>query len=93
MIHSLAAPILYQNDYIVHNFNAVLDLNDCGSADYSTTIQCNRYYLHIFKLLVDRVPHTQSRILLAEAGISPTKWKKCFLIRMEVGENFKLLIY
>jgi hypothetical protein len=67
---------LSQNDY-AQNFNAV-DLNDRDSADYSTTIRSNRYYLRIYKWLFDRVPHTlyQACCWLAEAGIGPTKWKK-----------------
>ncbi len=44
-----------QADYVA-NYNAV-DRNDRDSADYSTTIRTNRYYLRIFCWALDRVNH------------------------------------
>ena len=44
-----------QQDY-AKNYAAV-DRNDRDSADYSTTIQTYRFYLHIFCWMLDRVVH------------------------------------
>ena len=45
-----------QLEYVKY-FNAV-DRNDRDSADYSTSIRTNRYYLCIMCLVLDRVVHT-----------------------------------
>ncbi len=42
-----------QVDYVA-NYNAI-DRNDRDSADYSTTLRTNRYYLRIFCWALDRV--------------------------------------
>ncbi len=58
-----------QADYF-HNFNAV-DRNDRDSADYSTTICTNRYYIGIFCWALDRVIHATYVIVcnLSKAGM------------------------
>jgi hypothetical protein len=64
-----------QADYI-ENFNAV-DRNDQDSADYSTTIHTNRYYIRIFCWALDRVIHAVYVIVcnLSKAGTGPMRWK------------------
>jgi hypothetical protein len=64
-----------QADY-VKNFNAV-DRNDQDSADYSTTICTNCYYIQIFCWALDRVIHAVYVIVcnLSKAGMGPTRWK------------------
>ena len=44
-------------NYYTNNYNGV-DRNDRDSADWSTTIQTTRYYLHIFCWALDHVVHT-----------------------------------
>jgi len=61
-----------QVDYVA-NYNAV-DRNDRDSADYSTTIRTNRYYLRIFCLALDRVIHAAYVVV-------------CFLINTDIGQE------
>jgi hypothetical protein len=58
-------------------FNAV-DRNDRDSADYSTTIRTNRYYILILCWALDRVLHACYVIVCecAKAGIGPVRWKR-----------------
>ena len=58
-----------QKDY-VEFFNAV-DKNDRDSADWSTSIRTNRYYLRIFCWALDRVVHTTYVIVcaLSDCGV------------------------
>lgn len=65
-----------QAEYIKF-FNAV-DKNDRDSADYSTTIRTNRYYLRILCWMYDRVVHTIYVVItfLAMSGIGREEWKK-----------------
>jgi hypothetical protein len=60
-------------DY-VENFNA-LDRNDRDSANYSTTICTNCYYIQIFCWALDRVIHAVYVIVcnLSKAGMGPTQ--------------------
>ena len=62
-----------QADY-VENFNAV-DKNDRDSADYSTTIRTNRYYLRIFCWCLDRVVHT-TYVCVCYLVFVNTEWVK-----------------
>jgi len=55
------------------NYNAV-DRNDRDSADYSTTICTNRYYLRIFFWALDRVIHAVYIVV-------------CFLIKSDIGQK------
>ena len=61
-----------QADYVT-NYNAV-DRNDRDSADYSTTIRTNRYYLRIFCWALDRVIHAAYVVV-------------CFLIKSDNGQK------
>ena len=61
-----------QADYVA-NYNAV-DRNDRDSADYSTTIRTNRYYLRIFCWALDRVIHAVYVVV-------------CFLVKGDVGQK------
>jgi hypothetical protein len=61
-----------QADYVA-NYNAV-DRNDQDSADYSTTVRTNRYYLRIFCWALDRVIHAMYVVV-------------CFLIKSDIGQN------
>jgi hypothetical protein len=56
-------------------FNAV-DINDRDSADYSTSIRTNRYYLRMLCWSLDRVVHTCYVVVCecAKAGIGPSEW-------------------
>jgi hypothetical protein len=71
---TIAAPRA-QAEYVVY-FNAV-DRNDRDSADYSTTIRTNRYYLRIFTWTLDRVIHCEYVIVcnLAKSNVGPKSWK------------------
>jgi hypothetical protein len=64
-----------QADY-VENFNAI-DRNDRDSADYSTTICTNRYYIRIFCWTLDRVIHAMYVIVcsLLKTRLGQTWWK------------------
>ncbi len=68
---TIAAPRA-QADY-VSNYNA-MDRNDQDSADYSTTIRTNQYYLRIFCWTLDRVIHAVYVVV-------------CFLIKGDVGQE------
>ena len=68
---TIAAPRA-QADYVA-NYNAV-DRNDRDSADYSTTIRTNRYYLRIFCWALDRVIHAAYVVV-------------CFLIKSDIGQK------
>ena len=65
-----------QQDYI-EKYNAV-DRNDQDSANWSTSIRTNRYYLRIFFWLLDRVIHCCYVIVcyLATFEVGDPKWKK-----------------
>ena len=58
-------------------FNAV-DRNDRDSADYSTSIRTNRYYIRIFCWALDRVVHCLYCVVvhLAKDNIGDPKWKR-----------------
>ena len=66
---------LAQAKYVKY-FNAV-DRNDRDSADYSTTIRTNRYYLRIFCWALDRAIHCTYVVVceLAKLDIGPKMWK------------------
>ena len=57
--------------------NAV-DRNDRDSADYSTSIRSNRYYLRIFCWALDRVVHCLYCVICwcATNGIGPKEWRR-----------------
>ena len=55
-LRSVIAGPRAQRDYVTY-FNAV-DKSDRDSADWSTSIRTNRYYIRIFCWLLDRVVHT-----------------------------------
>ena len=61
----------------VNWFNAV-DRNDRDSADYSTTIRTNRYYIRILCWALDRVVHACYVIVCecAKSDIGPVRWKR-----------------
>eukprot|EP00956_Cyclotella_meneghiniana_P044563 scaffold323191_cov89-Cyclotella_meneghiniana.AAC.1 len=63
-----------QRDYARH-FNAV-DRNDRDSADYTTSLRTNRWYLRVFFWLLDRVVHQLYVIIIycARNDIGPTEW-------------------
>ena len=65
-----------RQDYAKY-FNAV-DRNDRDSADYSTSIRTNRYYIRIFCWVLDRVVHTCFAVVLycVNFGIARDEWKK-----------------
>jgi len=65
-----------QKEYIDH-FNAV-DRNDRDSADYSTSIRTNRYYIRIFCWVLDRVVHTCYVIVIwcGMSKVGDEKWSK-----------------
>ena len=65
-----------RQDYAKY-FNAV-NRNDRDSADYSTSIRTNRYYIRIFCWVLDRVVHTCFAVLLycVNFGIARNEWKK-----------------
>jgi len=53
-------------------FNAV-DQNDRDSADYSTSIRTNRYYIRIFCWVLDRVVHVILAVVMycSKLGVCP----------------------
>ncbi len=72
---TIAAPQA-QNDYI-SNYNAI-DQNDPDSADYSTIIRTNWYYLRIFCWALDRVIHAVYVVVcfLIKGGVGQEQWKR-----------------
>jgi len=58
-------------------FNAV-DRNDRDSADYSTSIRTNRYYIRIFCWVLDHVVHVVFAMVLycCQLEICPKDWKR-----------------
>ena len=64
-----------QQDYAKH-FNAV-DRNDRDSADYTTSLRTNRWYLRVFFWLLDRVVHQLYVTVIYSAlnDIGPEVWK------------------
>jgi hypothetical protein len=58
---------------VKRNYNAV-DRNERDSANYSTTIRMNRYYLRIFCWALDRVIHAAYVVV-------------CFLIKSDIGQK------
>ena len=72
---SLIAGTIAQQDY-AKMFN-VVDRNDRDSADFSTSITTNRFYLMIFCWLLDRVVHTEFLVIiyLVESGMGLACWK------------------
>jgi hypothetical protein len=58
-------------------FNAV-DRNDHDSADYSTTIHINWYYIRVLCWALDRVLHACYVIICecAKADIGPIRWNR-----------------
>ncbi|KAL9183005.1 hypothetical protein ACHAXT_004792, partial [Thalassiosira profunda] len=78
-----------QADYVIC-FNGV-DRNDRDSANYSTTIRTNRYYLRIFCWGLDRVVHAQyvTVCFLASSGIGPKEWKN-YLGKNEGRHDFQI---
>ena len=71
-------------------FNAV-DRNDRDSADYSTTIRTNRYYIRILCWALDRVLHACYVIVCecAKANIGPTRWKR-YLSKHDGRHDFQI---
>jgi hypothetical protein len=67
---------LSQKHYREH-FNAV-DINDRDSADYSTSIRTNRYYIRMLCWSLDRVIHACYVVVCecAKAGVGPSDWKR-----------------
>ena len=65
-----------QAEYVKY-FNAV-DRNDRDSADYSTSIRTNRYYLRIKCWVLDRVVHTCYAVVLYSVALNIHKqgWEK-----------------
>jgi len=65
-----------QADYVA-NYNAV-DRNDRDSADYSTTIRTNQYYLRIFCWALDRVIHAVYVVVsfLVKGNVGQKQWKR-----------------
>ena len=65
-----------QKEYCDHM--GAVDKNDCDSADWTTTIQTNRYYLRIFCWVLDRVVYTVFVVViyLALLCIGETNWNK-----------------
>eukprot|EP00956_Cyclotella_meneghiniana_P016026 scaffold25077_cov48-Cyclotella_meneghiniana.AAC.2 len=63
-----------QRDYARH-FN-VVDRNDRDSADYTTSLRTNRWYLRVFFWLLDRVVHQLYVIIIycARNAIGPPEW-------------------
>jgi hypothetical protein len=61
--------------WLCKHFNAV-DKNDCDSADYTTPLRTNRWYLRVFFWLLDRVVHQLyvTLIYCARNGIGPMGW-------------------
>ena len=55
-----------------------VDKNDRDSADYSTSIRTNRYYLRIFCWVLDRVVYTVYVVVIfcACCGIGDPNWKR-----------------
>jgi hypothetical protein len=74
-----------QQDYIKY-FNAV-DRNDRDSADYSTSIRTNCYYLWIFCWILNRVNHVLYMVVcyLANSGIRESKWSR--YLKKEFGRH------
>ena len=70
--------------------NAV-DRNDRDSADYSTSIRTNRYYIRIFCWVLDRVIHTLYVVVcfLAKSNIGSEKWKK-YLTHKSARHDFQI---
>jgi hypothetical protein len=84
---TLSAPVA-QKSYAKH-YGAV-DRNDRDSADYSTSIRTNRWYLRILCWLLDRVVHILYVIVsyCAVNGIGPEYWK---LYLLKIGRrNFQI---
>jgi hypothetical protein len=84
-LDSLELGVVYQfitgeNLNGAHDSNAqrdyAVDRNDRESADYTTSIRTNRWYLHVFFWLLDRVVHQLyvTVIYCARNGIGPTEW-------------------
>ena len=71
----LAAPRV-QRKYVTY-FNAV-DKNGRDSAEHSTTIKTNRYYIRIMTWILDRVIHTMYVVVvtLSAGGIGKPGWKR-----------------
>ena len=69
-----------QSEYVKY-FNAV-DRNDRDSADYSTSIRTNRYYLCIMCLVLDRVVHTCFARNTDMTGCTAEKKTKCRTSRL-----------
>jgi hypothetical protein len=57
---------------------SVVDINDRDSADYSTSIRTNRYYLRMLCWSLDRVIHACYVVVCecAKAGVGPSDWKQ-----------------
>ena len=58
-------------------FNAV-DRNDQDSANYSTSIRTNRYYIRIFFWVLDRVVHVIVAVVMycSKLGVCPKDWNR-----------------
>ena len=78
-----------QAEYVKY-FNAV-DRNDRDSADYSTSIRTNRYYLRIFCWSLDRVIHCAYNILcfMVMRELGNPDWKK-YLNKNEGRRDFQI---
>jgi hypothetical protein len=78
-----------QADYVA-NYNAI-DRNDWDSADYSTTICTNQYYLRIFCWALDRVIHAAYTVLcfLIKSDIGQEQWKR-YLDHHSKRHNFQI---
>ena len=78
-----------QAQYVTY-MNAV-DRNDRDSADYSTSIRTNRYYIRIFCWVLDRVIHTLYVVVcfLAKSNIGSEKWKK-YLTHKSARHDFQI---
>jgi hypothetical protein len=71
-------------------FNAV-DINDRDSADYSTSICTNRYYLRMLCWSLDRVVHTCYVVVCecAKADVGPPEWKH-YLSKHNCRHDFQI---
>ena len=79
-----------QAEYVKY-FNAV-DRNDRDSADYSTSIRTNRYYLRIKCWVLDRVVHTCYAVVLYSVALNIHKqgWEN-MSTKITAGTIFKLI--
>ena len=79
-----------QAEYATY-FNAV-DCNDRDSADFSTTIRSNRYYLRIFCWILDRVVHTIYVVVCwcSEEHVTKRQWKRYKNHRQEGRRDFQI---